>query len=308
MKYAMHPAVWEESAAALDAAGHSHVALNENPDLLFFAGKTEDFPEDLPESVQLIQVPFAGVDGILDLIADTHSKYGVRWSNAAGVYDSTVAESTIGLLLAQLHAHKRVTLAKSWDVRDEAEANTTFLFEDSTVAIIGAGGIGKKLISMLSGFGPKIIAVNRSGKPVEGADEVFTFDQIDEVWPAADYFVMLAPLTPETHHMVNADALAKMPKHAVVVNVGRGPLVDTDALTEALKNGTIAGAGLDVTDPEPLPDGHPLWDEVNCIITPHLANPPYSVRNRIGAHTVEVLKALEAGEEIPTEVDPKLGY
>ncbi|MFH0412162.1 D-isomer specific 2-hydroxyacid dehydrogenase family protein [Corynebacterium sp. L4756] len=308
MKYAMHPAVWEESAAALDAAGHTHVALSENPDLLFFAGKTEDFPEDLPESVQLIQVPFAGVDGILDLIADTHSKYGVRWSNAAGVYDSTVAESTIGLLLAQLHAHKRVTLAKSWDVRDEAEANTTFLFEDSTVAIIGAGGIGKKLISMLSGFGPKIIAVNRSGKPVEGADEVYTFDQIDEVWPAADYFLMLAPLTPETHHMVNADALAKMPKHAVVVNVGRGPLVDTDALTEALKDGTIAGAGLDVTDPEPLPDGHPLWDEVNCIITPHLANPPYSVRNRIGAHTVEVLKALEAGEEIPTEVDPKLGY
>ena len=232
----------------------------------------------------------------------------MRWSNAAGVYDSTVAESTIGLLLAQLHSHKRVAFAKSWDVRDEAEANTTFLFEDKTVAIIGAGGIGKKLISMLQGFGPKIIAVNRSGKPVDGADEVFTFDQIDEVWPAADYFVMLAPLTPETHHMVDADALEKMPQHAVVVNVGRGPLVDTDALTEALKNGVIAGAGLDVTDPEPLPDGHPLWDEINCVITPHLANPPYSVRKRIGAHTVEVVKAFEAGEPLPTEVDPTLGY
>ena len=161
---------------------------------------------------------------------------------------------------------------------------------------------------MLQGFGPKIIAVNRSGKPVDGADEVFTFDDIDKVWPAADYFVMLAPLTPETHHMVNADALEKMPQHAVMVNVGRGPLVDTDALTEALKNGVIAGAGLDVTDPEPLPDGHPLWDEINCVITPHLANPPYSVRKRIGAHTVEVVKAFEAGEPLPTEVDPTLGY
>ncbi|APT83251.1 D-isomer specific 2-hydroxyacid dehydrogenase family protein [Corynebacterium ammoniagenes] len=308
MKYAMIPSTWKESAEALDAAGHIQVELSENPDFVFFSGKQPDLPEDLPESVKFIQVPFAGVDGILDLIADTSKKYGVRWSNAAGVYDSTVAESTIGLLLAQLHAHKRVAFAKSWDVRDEAEANTTFLFEDKTVAIVGAGGIGKKLIHMLQGFGPKIIAVNRSGKPVDGADEVFTFDQIDQVWPAADYFVMLAPLTPETHHMVNADALEKMPKHAVVVNVGRGPLVDTDALTEALKNGVIAGAGLDVTDPEPLPDGHPLWDEVNCVITPHLANPPYSVRKRIGAHTVEVAKAFEAGEPLPTEVDPTLGY
>ncbi|HCM81222.1 MAG TPA: hypothetical protein DIS84_08890 [Corynebacterium stationis] len=308
MKYAMVPTVWEESAEALDAAGHTQVELSENPDFVFFSGKTPDFPEELPESVKFIQVPFAGVDGILDLIADTHKKYGVRWSNAAGIYDSTVAESTIALLLAQLHSHKRMALAKTWSVRDEAEANTTFLFEDKTVAIIGAGGIGKKLISMLQGFGPKIIAVNRSGKPVDGADEVFTFDDIDKVWPAADYFVMLAPLTPETHHMVNADALEKMPQHAVVVNVGRGPLVDTDALTEALKNGVIAGAGLDVTDPEPLPDGHPLWDEINCVITPHLANPPYSVRKRIGVHTVEVVKAFEAGEPLPTEVDPTLGY
>src|SRR5699024_2443967 len=119
------------------------------------------------------------------------------------------------------HSHKRMAFAKTWSVRDEAEAHTSFLFEDKTVAIVGAGGIGKKLISMLQGFGPKIIAVNRSGRAVDGADEVFTFDQIDQVCPTADYFVMLAPLTLVTHHMLNADALVKMPKHAVVVIVGR---------------------------------------------------------------------------------------
>src|SRR5699024_11239639 len=102
------------------------------------------------------------------------------------------------LLLVQLHSHKRMVLAKTWSVRDEAEANTTFLFEDKTVAIIGAGGIGKKLISMLQGFGPKIIAVNRSGKPVDGSDEDFTFDQIDVVWLAVVYFVMMAPLSTDS--------------------------------------------------------------------------------------------------------------
>src|SRR5699024_8147868 len=140
---------------------HIQVELSENPDFVFFSGKQPDFPEDLPESVKFIQVPFAGVDGILDLIADTSKKYGVRWSNAAGVYDSTVAESTIGLLLAQLHTHKRVAFAKSWDVRDGAEANTTFPFEAKTFAIVGARVIGNRRFHTLQAFGPKIMPVNR---------------------------------------------------------------------------------------------------------------------------------------------------
>ncbi|WP_448855617.1 D-isomer specific 2-hydroxyacid dehydrogenase family protein [Corynebacterium camporealensis] len=301
MKYAMLPEPWQETLDALDEAGHEQVELTD-ADVLVFNGAAEDFPETLPESVQLVQVPFAGVDHLLDLMRETD----VRWSNAAGVYDSTVAESTIALLLAQLHAHKRV--GTSWDNRDEVEEHTSFLFEDSTVAIVGAGGIGKRLIEMLSGFGPRIIAVNRSGRDVPGADEVVTFDDIDKVWPAADYFVLLAPLTDETRHLVDDAALKAMQQHAVVINVGRGPLIDTDALVEALNVGEIAGAGLDVTDPEPLPDGHPLWEMPNVLITPHLANPPYSVRRRIGKHAASVLKALEAGEELPTEVDLESGY
>ena len=303
MKYAIYPHQWEETTAELDAAGFEKSSVDE-ADFLVFNGTPEEFPSQLPSSLGFVQLPFAGVDHLLDIMRDTD----VRWSNAAGVYDSTVAESTIALLLAQLHGHKRTTMAASWSNRDEVEAHTSFLFEDSTVAIVGAGGIGKRLIEMLSGFGPRIIAVNRSGDDVSGADETVPFDRIDSVWPAADYFVLLAPLTEQTYHFVDREAFNRMPEHAVVINVGRGPLINTPDLVEALEKGIIAGAGLDVTDPEPLPDGHPLWSMPNCVITPHLANPPYSVRKRIGAHTVSVAQAFAAGKSLPTEVDLKAGY
>lgn len=161
---------------------------------------------------------------------------------------------------------------------------------------------------MLEGFGPRIIAVNRSGNPVEGADETYATSDIERVWPAADYFVALAPLTEQTRQLFGAAAFRAMPNHAVVINVGRGPLVDTDVLVDALRAGQIAGAGLDVTNPEPLPDGHPLWEIPNVVITPHLANPPYSVRHRIGAHAAKVMERFAAGEAIPTEVDTEAGY
>ena len=301
MKYAMLPTPWEETLQTLDAAGHERAPLEE-AEALIFNGGPDDFPQPLPPSVGLVQVPFAGVDHLLDVMRNTSA----RWSNAAGLYDATVAESTIALLLAQLHAHKRV--GTSWDNRDEVEAHTSFLFEDKTVAVVGAGGIGKRLIRMLEGFGPRIIAVNRSGNPVEGADETYATSDIERVWPAADYFVALAPLTEQTRQLFGAAAFRAMPNHAVVINVGRGPLVDTDVLVDALRAGQIAGAGLDVTNPEPLPDGHPLWEMPNVVITPHLANPPYSVRRRIGAHAAKVMEHFAAGEAIPTEVDTEAGY
>lgn len=301
MRYAIVPHAWPEATEALAQEGFELAALDD-ASFLLFNGTPDEFPEKLPAGIGFVQVPFAGVDHIRDLMRE----HPVVWSNAAGLYDDTVAESTIALLLAQLHAHKRV--GTSWSHRDEVEAHTSFLFDDKTVAIIGAGAIGARLITMLSGFGPRIIAVNRSGRDVAGADETVPFADIDKVWPAADYFVLLAPLTEETHGLVDAAALAAMPSHAVVINVGRGPLVNTDDLVDALRAGEIAGACLDVTDPEPLPDGHPLWEMDNVVITPHVANPPYSVRRRIGKHTAAVARAFAAGEPIPTTVDPEKGY
>ena len=141
----------------------------------------------------------------------------------------------------------------------------------SKVAIIGAGGIGTKLIEFLAPFNPGIIAVNRSGRPVAGGDETLPMAEADGVWERADVVVLLAPLTAATRGMVDEKVLNKMKQSAVLVNVGRGPLVVTDDLVAALDNGVIAGAALDVTDPEPLPADHPLWEQERCLITPHTA-------------------------------------
>lgn len=296
MKYAIYPHEWAETVQVVDAE-HERVELAD-ADFLIFNGQPEEFPE-LPSQLGFVQVPFAGVDHLLSIMRDS----SVRWSNAAGLFDSTVAESTLGLILAQYHAHRFVD---TWENRAEVEAHTRFFFDDARVAIIGCGGIGKRLIKLLEPFGVPVIAVNRSGRDV-GAETV-SFAQLDTVWPRANVFVLLAPLTPETRHLVDEKALAAMPADAVVVNVGRGPLVDTDALVAALEAKQIAGAALDVTDPEPLPRDHPLWQNRSVVITPHLANPPYSVRARIGAHTLAAARAFAAGESMPCEVDVVAGY
>ena len=301
MKYAIEPKPWEETIAVLDAAGFERTALSD-ASFLIYTGDGTDFPDPLPDNIGFVQIPSAGVDHVLEAMKDS----SVPWSNAAGVYDNTVAESTIALLLAQLHAHRRVN--GTFDSYADMEAHTSYLYDDKTVAIIGAGGIGKRLISMLSGFGPRIIAVNRSGNRVEGAHETYPIAEVDTVWPKADYFVLIAPLTPETRHMVNAEAFTQMPDHAVVVNVGRGPLIRTEDLLAALEAGQIAGAALDVTDPEPLPEDHPLWQDKRVVITPHIANTQRSVREKIGAHTIKVATAFAAGKQLPTLVDPHAGY
>lgn len=306
MKFAFLPEEWPESIAEIEQAGHEHVTDLEAADFLVFAGGPQDFPDPLPGNIKYVQATFAGVDALLD--AGVLQPGEVRWANASGLYADTVAESSIALLLAQLHMHKTATLAKSFSVREQMDAGKSWLFENKTVAIIGAGGIGKKLIEMLSGFKVRTIAVNRSGREVAGADETYALDQATHVWGEADHFVLLMPLTADTRGMVNAELMAKMKDTAVIINAGRGPLINTQDLVQALESGTIAGAGLDVTDPEPLPDGHPLWELENCLITPHVANTARAIRQRAGQLTVVNAAAFEAGEQMPNEVDLESGY
>lgn len=270
--------------------------------MLVFRGNPEDFPEELPPSVKLVQVAYAGVEklveaGVLDV--------DVPVANAAGIYDDTVAEAALALLLGVLHRHKAVT--PQWNDRQLNE-ETDYLFDNKKVAVIGAGGIGKMLIRFLEPFGPEIIAVNRSGNPVPGAKRTVAMSEAQDVWSEADYFVLIAPLTKQTHHLVNAEVLRAMKPNAVVVNVGRGPLIDTEALTKALQDGTIAGAGLDVTDPEPLPEDHPLWQMDRCLITPHTANIPRYMQARVGELTRRNWEALQEGRPLPTQIDVEEGY
>lgn len=302
MKFAFLPKPWDAVVDDLTEHGHTFVGLDESPDVLVFRGSPEDFPEELPPSVKLVQVAYAGVEklveaGVLDPDVPT--------ANAAGIYDDTVAESALALLLGVLQRHKAVT--PQWNDRQMHEEKD-YLFDNKKVAVIGAGGIGKKLIRFLEPFGPEIIAVNRSGNPVPGATRTVAMDDAQDVWSQADYFVLIAPLTKQTHHMVNEEVLRAMKPNAVVVNVGRGPLIDTQALTKALQEGTIAGAGLDVTDPEPLPEDHPLWQMDRCLITPHTANIPRYMQARLGELTRRNWEALQEGRPMPTQIDVEEGY
>lgn len=307
MKFTMLPHVWKETIDQLTEHGHEYVPYEghvpEGTEFIVFNGTAADFPEELPESVGFVHTHFAGVDSLVKAGYLTPGK--LRWSNAQGLYADTVAESTLGLLLGVTQMLKTAITTASWDAAEEMHENKVWLF-NSKVAVVGAGGIGSAIVPLLKAFGATVQAVTHSGREIEGADESLAMGEFN--WGEPDIIITVTPLTKETHHMVNAETLKKMKDTAIVINVGRGPLVDTDALTEALTSGTIAAAGLDVLEPEPLPADHPLWKLNNCLITPHVANTNPVIRHRTGLAAAASAEAFERGERMPTEVDPQRGY
>jgi D-3-phosphoglycerate dehydrogenase len=177
------------------------------------------------------------------------------------------------------------------------------VLEGSTVAIIGAGGIGRELIRLLEPHDVQILAVTRSGR-----DGTIPVERLGEVWAQADHFVIAAPATDGTRHLVGADELAQMRPHSWIVNIARGSLIDSDALVAALRDERIGGAALDVTEPEPLPDDHPLWDEPRALITPHVANPQHAMDRDLAKRVRENVERFAAGEELLAPVSRDRGY
>lgn len=252
--------------------------------------------------VRWVQLPYAGVESFLPVAR----KYpDVTFTSAKGTYAPPVAEHALALTLALLrHLPERIR-AKTWG----ASYGTTL--DGTNVVIVGGGGIGQELVRLFSTWQTTITVVRRSTDPVPGADRTVTSDKLNEVLPDADVVVLAAAATPETDKMFAAEQFELMDQHAVFVNVARGSLVDTDALVEALADRQLRGAGLDVTDPEPLPDGHPLWAEPNCIITPHTADTPEMVIPLLDERIVRNLQRLADGKSPDTLeglVDVQAGY
>jgi len=285
--------------AAVREAGGRTGPLDEADGLVWLDGDPSKLPE-LPPSVRWVQLPSAGVEQWLraGVVGDRPV-----FTSAVGAFGLPVAEHALALLLAAAKAIPRFARASSWepDGRHRVRA-----LEGATVAIVGAGGIGRALISLLAPFGAEVIAVTRRGRPVPGAARTLPADRTAEAWPAAHYVVVAAPATDGTRHIVGAHELAAMRADAWLVNVARGSLVDTDALVEALRSGSIAGAALDVTDPEPLPDGHPLWEL--ALVTPHVATPPEAEARHFARRVRENVRRLAAGDELEGVVDPEGGY
>jgi phosphoglycerate dehydrogenase-like enzyme len=227
---------------------------------------------------KVVQALWAGIDMLQPLLPP-----GVTLCDGQGVHDIPTAEWVVTAILAMqkhLPFYFELQQQENWSGRRQAEQlyqqtdaspaelrSTALVGEvaDKTVLIVGYGSIGQAIESRLAGFGPRFLRVARRAR--EG---VFSASQLDELLPQADIVAILTPLTPETRHLMNRDRIANMKRGALLVNAARGPVIDTEALLQALRENRIRAA-LDVTDPEPLPPGHPLWKAPNLLITPHVA-------------------------------------
>ena len=253
--------------------------------------------------IEWVQLPWAGVDGFSAILPAYAGKALPLWTSAKGAYSQPVAEHTLALMLALLREFPKRVVATSWSTVKEG----TSLF-GLDVLIIGAGGIATELIRMLEPFNVHITVVRRSPVPMAGVERTLTVDHLDEVIPEADVVVVAAAFTEGTSKLIGLQQLVAMKPTAVLVNIARGGLVDTDALTAALANGTIAGAGLDVTDPEPLTDGHPLWNESRVIITPHSADTPAMTAPLLAERIRINVEAFLGDGRFVGIVDPAAGY
>jgi phosphoglycerate dehydrogenase-like enzyme len=176
------------------------------------------------------------------------------------------------------------------------------------VTILGGGGITESLLRLLTPFGCEVTVVRRNPRPMAGAARVVAPDALDDSLRDARLVVLALALTPETEGVLDRRRLDLIASGGWVVNVARGRHIVTDDLVVALRDGHVGGAALDVTDPEPLPDGHPLWRLPNVIITPHVANTPEMALPVLSRRVTENLRRWVAGEELLGLVDPVAGY
>lgn len=244
----------------------------------------------------------AGVEGLL--VPEVVNSQ-VIITNSRGIHATPMCEHVFALILSfarslpQLYRHQQARVWQRLPV-DEVRGKT--------LGLIGLGAIGGELARVAAAFGMKVLAVRRSPAPVAGVDLVLGPRQLDRLLEEADYVVIALPLTPETHSLIGERELRLMKPTAVLINVSRGEIVDEPALIRALREGWIAGAGLDVFRTEPLPAGSELYDLENVIITPHLAGSTPHYYRRAMELFGENLRRYLAGAPLLNVVDKARGY
>lgn len=258
----------------------------------------EQFLDAHPQ-IDWVQLPWAGIDPYRGIVDRQRAR---TWTCAKGVYSDPVAEHALALLLAgfrNLHGYSRT---ETWTT---GEGRNLF---GARVTILGGGGIGQVLIDLLAPFRCSITVVRNTPIPMGGVDRVVGHEDLHDALAGADALVLALPLLDSTRGIIGAEELALLAPGAWVVNVARGEHIVTDALVDSLESGHLGGAALDVTGPEPLPDGHPLWSAAGVIVTPHTANTPEMAMPLLSGRIAENVRHYAAGEPMAGVVDPDLGY
>jgi phosphoglycerate dehydrogenase-like enzyme len=254
---------------------------------------------DAHRGIRWVQLPWAGIERQVDVVRAHTDR---TWTCGKGVYAEPVAEMALTLLLAGFRGLGTYARATTW------ERPRGVNLAGARVVVAGGGGITESLLRMLSPFGCEVTVVRRRATAMEGASRIVGPGDLDDVLRGANALVLALALTPDTERLVDRRRLELLAGDAWLVNVARGRHVVTDDLVAVLDAGVIGGAGLDVTDPEPLPDGHPLWTMPNVLLTPHVGNTPAMAEPLLSARITDNLRRWVAGEPLLGGVDPALGY
>ena len=235
---------------------------------------------------------------------------GCLFTNGSGAYGVTIAEHMMACILAlyrQLRHYDQLQKAHIWNGNWQEDT-----LEGKTVLILGAGDIGSALAKRLRGFDCTVIGLRRTAGSLPGFDQMYTLEDLDRMLPQADIVAGCLPGTGQTKGLLNETRLRAMKPGALLVNCGRGNLIDTKALERVLLEGHLGGCGLDVVDPEPLPADSPLWDLDQVILTPHISGASFGhvqeMEDRIYRLAAENLRRYLAGEELLNQVDFETGY
>jgi len=304
-------------------------------DHLRSSGCTVDlWPVEQPPSWEELTERIAGADGAMTMVSDpinelmlegapmlrvianvavgydnidleSASRRGIWVTNTPGVLAETVADFTFALLLSaarRVAESDRLTREHGWG----AWSPTAFVGPDvfgATLGIIGMGEIGEAVARRARGFDMRVLYTSRTRKPGLEQAGLAEWASMDDVLANSDFVSLHTPLSPETRHFFGVRELAAMKRSAVLVNTARGSVIDQDALVEALQAGTIAGAALDVAEPEPLPLDHPLYGFDNVLITPHIGSASLATRSKMARMAAENILAVFRGEEPPNPVN-----
>ena len=258
---------------------------------------------DAASSLRWVHVSAAGVS---QLLFDDLIRSNVVYTNSRGVLSRAIAEFALGFVLdmaKDAQGSFRLQQQQRWQHR------VTRKVQGQRALVVGTGSIGREIARLFRAVGMEISGAGRTSRAGDDDFErIHSSQDLAGIVHDYDYLVLAAPLTSETKGLVNAEVLSAMKPSAHLVNVGRGELVHTDALTEALASRSIAGAALDVVHPEPLPAGHPLWSMENLIITPHMSGDTEDHIDDLGLLFVDNLTRYRAGEPLQNVVDKELGF